>query len=453
MNADALELAFLHALLAEPAQIDAVARVVKEDFGNIIAAELYHAMQDIKAEGRPVNRTTLGAMVAPDPLGGPNILDRVLQFNGETGNAQDLADILLDHSARRSITSHCEWASDQVKNPRTKTADIAAAITQEFDGLLARTARRKPTSFWFNDAMDQTLEMIQAGRSESWISTGISDLDAMAGGLERQALHILAGRPSMGKSALGSVIATNAARQGHGVAIFSLEMTRKAWMARVASEATWENGRGIPYQNALRNSLSDQDKERLFRAATKRASLPVIIDDQPALTMAEITARTRRASVDMEAKGKQLSLVVVDHIGKIRPSKNYRGQRVYEVGEITESLAALAKNENVAVLALSQINRGVEDRENKRPQLSDLRESGNIEQDADAAWFVYRPAYYYERGKEDGEDKESVRLNMLNKTRNSLEVLVAKTRNGQIGTADLFCDMACNVVRNLDRRH
>jgi replicative DNA helicase len=155
----------------------------------------------------------------------------------------------------------------------------------------------------------------------------------------------------------------------------------------------------------------------------------------------------------MERSGKQLGLVVVDHIGKVQPTKDYRGQRHLELGEITKSLAALAKDENVAVLALSQINRRVEDRDNKRPQPADLRESGRIEEDADSVWFVYRPAYYLERAKENTEKEEEARKCMLEDSRNKLEIGIAKTRNGQIGTVELFCDMACNFVRNLDRRH
>jgi len=448
---EALELAFLQALVKDPTQIDAATRVLKDDFGNPECGELYHAMQDLRAEGRPVSPVTLGAMIAADPLGGPSILDRVLRFKGETGHPHEIADVLIDRSARRQLTAHCEWAADQLKNPRPKIADVASALTQELDGLLARTTKREPTSFWFDEAMDQTLERIQTGRSANWISTGISDLDDATGGLERKTLNMLAGRPSMGKSSLATVIATNSAITGVGVAIFSLEMTRQAWLTRVASEATWENGGGIPYQNALRKSLSSQEMERLFRAATKRSLLPCIIDDQPGLTVSEIGARTRRASAKMERAGKELGFVVVDHIGKVLPTKNYRGNRNLELGEITNSLAALAKTENVAVLALCQINRGVEDRDNKRPQLSDLRESGRIEEDADAVWFVYRDAYYLERFKENTKQEEETRKCMLDESRNKLEVAIAKTRNGQIGTVELFCDMGCNVVRNLER--
>jgi len=275
-------------------------------------------------------------------------------------------------------------------------------------------------------------------------------VDNAMGGLGRGDLNILAGRPSMGKTALAVNWATSAALAGHGVMIFSLEMSKEAWLARVASEATWSNGTGIAYSRALKKQLDDHELERFIRAGSKRAGLPCVIEERGDLTVAEIAAKTRKVAADFKRSGKRLGLVIVDHIGKVKPAKTYKGNRVYEVGEITNALANLAKAEDAAVLALCQINRGVEDRDNKRPQLSDLRESGNIEQDADAVFFVFRAAYYLERERWDDPQKEEARRATLNETRRDLEISIAKARNDEITTIDVFCDMACNVIRNSD---
>ena len=172
------------------------------------------------------------------------------------------------------------------------------------------------------------------------------------------------------------------------------------------------------------------------------------INEQAGLSMAEIAAFTRTAAQMFERQGRELGLVIVDHIGKVKPSTNYRGNKVHEVGEISNALATLAKRENVAVLALCQLNRGVERRENKRPGLADLRDTGDIEQDADAVMFAYRHAYYLERQKEENDDKERARVKALELTRNDLELIIAKQRNGMTGVVELYVDMASNVVRN-----
>ena len=168
----------------------------------------------------------------------------------------------------------------------------------------------------------------------------------------------------------------------------------------------------------------------------------------------QIAMETRKAQVHFERQGKRLRLVVIDHLGLIRPSKHYRGNKTNEVGEVSRSLKHLAKSENVAVLCLAQLNRAVEGRtENKRPQLSDLRDSGEIEQDADTVLFAYRDAYYLAKAKhDDGSPEEKVRQAELKKLEHVLEISVAKARNGPDGRVELFCDMGSNVVTDLERR-
>ena len=152
----------------------------------------------------------------------------------------------------------------------------------------------------------------------------------------------------------------------------------------------------------------------------------------------------------MERAGKRLGLVVVDHLGLVKASSRYAGDKVQETGEICDALASLAKDQDIAVLALHQLNRGTEGRENKRPTMADLRNSGDVEQDADVICFAYRESYYLERAKYDaGSQAELQRQASLEGTRNTLEIIIAKQRNGEPTTVTLYCDMACNVVRDL----
>jgi replicative DNA helicase len=302
--------------------------------------------------------------------------------------------------------------------------------------------------------MDEMIEALQSPDSGDRISTGLTDLDKVTGGFGIAELHILAGRSSMGKSAVAGNIATNAAVAGHGVAVFSMEMTRRQWVQRVASEATWNSGGGVPYKAAHTKQLTDEELERFVRASMERRKLPTVIDDARGLTVSEIAARTRRISKSFARSGECLKLVVVDHLGKVRPSKTYSGRRDLEVGEITDALATMALSEEIAVLALHQINRDPEHRANKRPQMSELRDSGRVEEDADGVMLVYREAYYLAREKHDtGSNEEMLRQKQLTEKQNIIEISIPKNRHGEIATVELFCDMACNVIRDLDRRH
>ena len=270
----------------------------------------------------------------------------------------------------------------------------------------------------------------------------------MLGGLGRGEFAILAGRPSMGKSAVAVCFGEGAALLGHGVLIFSLEMTARAWMARMVTDAAWGYRNSLAYSDALRNKLDERGVDRMIRGIEERKHLPLVINEQAGLTVANIAATTRQVAQMFERQGKRLGLVIVDHLGKVKPTA-YPNDRVREVGAISNALAALAKREDVAVLALSQLSRGVEGRDNKRPAMSDLRDSGDLEQDADTVMFAFRNAYYLERQKEDDPAKEAIRVTMLEACKNILEINIAKQRNGMVGSVPLFIDMPSNAVRNL----
>lgn len=452
---EAFERALLAQIIRDNALADNVGPLLPSDFHNPVSGAVFETIRDLRQAGRPINIATLGGLIGSDPLGGASVIDalRAVQFGEEMPAAADIANALLDLSVRRASVAQGEWLAQQVTSLRTAPSEMLAAHMKEIDALLARSTAERQTMFSFADAMSATLERFQTPGDADRIPTGLTDFDKVTGGLGRSDLHILAGRPSMGKTAVAVNFGTAAALAGHGVLIFSLEMSKEAWLARVASEATWSNGEGIPYSRAIKKQLTDKELDRFIRAGMSRAGLPSVIEERAGLTVAEIAAKTRKVARDFARTGKRLGLVIVDHIGKVRPSKTYQGNRVHELGEITNALANLAKGEEIAVLALSQINRQVEGRDNKRPQLPDLRESGNIEQDADGVFFIYRAAYYLERSKEDNPAEEEGRKAALAATRHILEISIAKARNDELASIDLFCDMGCNVIRNLDQRY
>jgi replicative DNA helicase len=452
--ADGLEKALLAHALADNAVLDAMEAVRSDDFANPVYGELWTLMLDLRREGRAINVATLPGLTGADPLGDATPLEvlRAVTFGENVPGPSELADAILDASLRRTIAAQGEWLAGQSQSLRTKPADILSVHTRELDALLARANGRRRSCLSFDEAIDEMLDDLQAPQGNR-LSTGIKDLDRTLGGFGTSEFHILAGRSSMGKSAVASNIASNVAIAGHGVLIFSLEMTRKQWLQRIASEATWRNGRGIPYKKAHQKALDDEELEAFARASMERRKLPSIIDDDGDLTVLEIAARTRRISAQLARQGGRLRLVVVDHIGKVRPAKTYRGRRDLEVGEITDRLAKLAKAEDLTVLALHQINRGPEDRANKRPQMPDLRDSGRVEEDADGIMLVYREAYYLARDKyNNGSTDEALRQKQLAEKQHIVEINVAKNRHGEIGTVELFCDMGCNVITDLDWR-
>ena len=269
-------------------------------------------------------------------------------------------------------------------------------------------------------------------------------------------LVVLAGRPSMGKTTLADAISVSAARyfadtDAHKAVVeFELEMSHQEMSLRRLSVIT-----GIEIERIKRGRLDQGEWLSLNEAQAQLDRLPLLTDDTPKLGMAEIRSRARRI-----ARHHGLGLVMLDHIGLIRPQRHAQGNRTAEITEITGDLKALAKELGVPVLALSQLSRDLERREDKRPNLSDLRDSGSIEQDADIVLFVYREEYYLSRSKPEkrpGEKDEPyfARVNdwheRSDRARNAADVIVAKHRNGPIGTVHAFFDGARGVFQNLSQ--
>ena len=292
------------------------------------------------------------------------------------------------------------------------------------------------------------------------VTTGLRDMDRKMGGLQRSDLIILAGRPSMGKTALATNMAFNAAhahfksegREGSGVAFFSLEMSAEQLATRLLGDFS-----SVPSDKIRRGEIKTEDFTKFVEASQTLSRVPLYIDDTPALSVSGLRTRARR----LKRMVPHLGVIVIDYLQLLHGSAKSAENRVQEVSEITRSLKALAKELDIPVLALSQLSRAVEMREDKTPQLADLRESGSIEQDADVVMFVYREEYYHARAeptRRDNEDESKFNdrcsrwMQRGEEIRNIAQVVIAKQRHGPIGTVELHFDGQFTRFSDLEKR-
>lgn len=302
------------------------------------------------------------------------------------------------------------------------------------------------------NAFAASAEAMQRGRGLTGITWGLTDVNRVTGGIQRRDLTLIAARPSMGKTTVGLSTAIRAAKSGIGVGFISLEMDAEKLAARAASDIAYDWNVQVPYADIIRGNIDKQGLEAVRVATQDIGKLPLWIEDQSGLSMTDIRVKTEALLETAQRAGKEIGALFLDHIGLIRPSSRYSGNRVNEVAEISAGLKTLAREFGIAVVALSQLSRALEGRNDKRPQLSDLRDSGAIEQDADTIVFLFREAYYLEREKALSADAELERTDALIRTQNQLEFAIAKQRNGPVTTVNLFADMACSAIRNGERQ-
>jgi replicative DNA helicase len=337
----------------------------------------------------------------------------------------------------------------QANQPATELAGVAI---EALDEITAAASSGSTPQVSLREANQQSLVRMQWGMQNPGklpgLSWGLRGLDEQTGGLKRGELFILAGRPGMGKTALALCVARAVASACEATFFSSLEMGAVSLSDRNLADIAYERNRPIPYYDIANGTLSNPQAERVIDAARIQHDWPLHIDPAPGLTVSQIASRARRHKQALERKGQRLGLLIVDHLHIVRPSNRYSGARVNEVGEISAALKGLAKDLDVPVLALAQLSRQVESRDDKRPTMADLRDSGTIEQDADAIIFVYREAYYLERETALTAEKEAARVDRLIDAKDQLEAIIAKQRNGPTGTVKLFCDIACNAVRD-----
>ena len=297
---------------------------------------------------------------------------------------------------------------------------------------------------------DTFIADLNADKEQASCYSGYFNLDQMLGGFVPGRVYIMAGRPSMGKSAVALNIAKNVAMQRKGVVFLSLEMTNSGQSERIISSigATAYGPQNFPIYSQLRHAWREnKSRDKIQRAADIFAKLPIEWEEGVGLNLNNIKLVTNRAIRSLRASGSDLKLLIIDHIGHVAGTRP--GQSNYEkVTEVSNALISIAKQYEVPVLALCQLSRAVEQRDDKRPQLSDLRESGHIEQDASCVIGIYRDFYYAEREARNARGNDNDLTARLTEGQNKLEMIVTKNRHGNIGEVNLYCELSRMFIDN-----
>jgi len=386
-----------------------------EDFYKEAHTLIYEGMLTLYNRDDPVDVITLSQVLkekgALDKIGGTEYLASLAEATATSAGILYHAEIVKDLSTRRNLIRQCSHISEVCFQPGNDTEDILDSAEQYIFEIAERNIDQH--FLQLGEVVKNSFKKIETttGSNITGISTGFTDFDNLTSGLQPSDFIIIAGRPSMGKTALALNIALNAALVDKvGVAIFSLEMSSLQLGIRLLGSDAM-----IDAWKLRKGALQDDDYLRLTDSANRLSELPIYIDDSSGLSSLEIKAKARRLK-----KKHNISLVIIDYL-QLMQSKKAVESRQLEISDISRSLKALAKDLDIPVLAVSQLNRKVEDRPNKRPMLADLRESGAIEQDADLILFIYREELY----------------NRTEENKGKAELNVAKHRNGPTGLVNL----------------
>jgi len=388
-------------------------------------------------------------------LGGQEYLIKITKFSTSLKQAIDYANIVQEMHVRRELIKISESLLYEANNTG-EISNSGEEIIQTAEKSLFDLAERghfNKSFIKFDRALKQTIEMAEAAHKNEegivGVPTGLTDLDSRLGGMHKQDLVIIAGRPSMGKTALATNIAFHAAKNiekkgsKSTVAFFSLEMSSEQLSTRILSEQS-----RIRSNDIRRGKVSEKEFEKFIETSKNIYELPLYIDETPAITIAAISNRSRRIK-----RLFGLDLIVVDYIQLMKSIGKKEYNRVQEISEITQGLKALAKELDVPVLALSQLSRAVEQRDDKKPQLADLRESGSIEQDADVVMFVYREAYYLERKEPSpGSIEHAEWKQQMEEISPLAEIIIGKQRHGPTGNVKVEFEAMYTKFKDLENK-
>lgn len=449
---------------------DAASRVADylaaEYFYEPVHGRIYEAARKLIERGQMANPVTLRHFFERDEalsdVGGAAYLAKLAGAAASVYNVNHYGRVIYDLALRRGLLDIGEEIVHEVYDPEVdESAEQQIEAAEQRLYQLAETGSANEGFQPFKNALTEAIVMADAALKRDsqlvGLSTGLLDLDHKLGGLHPSDLLILAARPAMGKTSLATNIAFHAAQsyreeiaengekkvlEGASVGFFSLEMSAEQLATRILAEQA-----ELPSDRIRRGEINADQFSKLVAASQQIEELPLYIDDTPALSIAALRTRARRLK-----RTHGLDLIVIDYLQLLRPSGQSRNDnRVQEISEITQGLKALAKDLSVPVLALSQLSRAVEQRDDKRPLLSDLRESGSIEQDADVVLFLFREEYYHERREPEPDTEEHAAwLEKGNRIHGVAEVIIGKQRHGPTGTIKVQFEREITKFRNLD---
>ena len=427
-------------------------KIDSEHFFDPVHSRIFDVVSNRIKDGKLASAVTVNTFLTEDEglreLGGSSYLAQLMASSVASSAIKDYSKLVYDLAIRRELIALGQEISSRAQSIKVDEQPEEQIILAEQNLYKIGDSGKSETGFKsFLKALNEAVQVANAAHHRdgnlAGISTGFIDLDKKMGGLHSSDLIILAGRPSMGKTSLATNIAYNIAKSFHKrenpdgssetidggiVGFYSLEMSAEQLAVRILSETA-----EIPSEQIRRGDMTENEFRRFVEAAKSIESSPLYIDDTPALTIAQLASRARRLK-----RTHGLDALIIDYLQLVRAGSS-RDNRVNEISEITQGLKAIAKELNIPVIALSQLSRQVENRDDKRPQLADLRESGSIEQDADVVLFVYREEYYKEREKPSDHDLEKMAIwqEEMDRLHGRAELILGKQRHGPIGTVEL----------------
>ncbi|MFT4532539.1 MAG: replicative DNA helicase [Candidatus Saccharimonadales bacterium] len=433
-----IEQSVLGAILIDPDAIIKVADIVRPiDFYDDRHRQIYEATLRLYEAQSPIDILTLSEELRTEgvlkEVGGSAYLTQLTNTVPTSTNAEQYAAIVATKSIRRRLIT----ASNEIAQIGYDEKRSIAELVEEAEAKLFEVSQRhvKNDIISMEDILAASFDRLDSLHKDKGkirgVSTGFKDMDSMLAGFQKSDLIILAARPSMGKTAMALNLAQNVAVKSEApVLLFSLEMSKEQLVDRMlASEA------GVNSWNLRTGNMSDSDFEKIGHAMGTLSEAQLFIDDTPGITVSDLRTKARR-----EAHKRELGLIIVDYLQLMSGGSKYGGDsnRVQEISEISRGLKGIARELNVPIIALSQLSRSVENRSPQIPQLSDLRESGSIEQDADVVMFLYRDDYY----NPDTSEKPNV-----------LDIFIKKHRNGPVGKLEIYFDRERQKMMNLDTKH
>lgn len=434
-NVDA-EMSLIGAILIDDEVIADAAEIVSaKDFYDKRHQIIYAGMTRLYERHKPIDLLTLTDELKKkgelETVGGSAYLTELTNYVPTAAHAESYAEIINQKAVRRRLIKASAEIGEMGFDEETTTQELLEKAEAELFSVSDQSLKQDLVSIEsiLTESFDRIEELHRNKGQLRGIRTGYRDLDNMTAGLQRSDLIILAARPAMGKTTLVTNLAYNVATIAKlPVLFFSLEMSKEQLIDRMLADAS-----GVDSWNIRTGNLSDEDFSKISEAMGEMAEAPIFIDDTPGLSVLEMRTKARRAAHDQP-----LGLIIVDYLQLMQSTGNHNGNRVQEVSEISRGLKLIARELNVPLIALSQLSRSVESRTPPIPQLSDLRESGSIEQDADIVSFIYRPGYY----EPDNPDVANI-----------TDLIIAKHRNGPVGKVQLYFHPERLRFMSLDKRH